>query len=127
MVESLATDTKNILLITNLLNKFLMYTKYKEGGSQTIRNDEKFKSILKDAVKDNRDIIFIYLNINHLNFKPLFKPEIFEDISEDPFSKSGQTSRPNNSNPGTGQGTQPPNINLPQNVVTAIEDISKAI
>ena len=57
MVTSIVTDTNNILQITNLLNKCPMYTTYKEGDSQTLRNDENFKSILRDAVKYNKDII----------------------------------------------------------------------
>ena len=63
MVTSLATDTNSILQFTNLLNKCPMYTIDKEGDIQTLSNDENFKSILKDAVKDNIDIIHIYLNI----------------------------------------------------------------
>ena len=129
MATSLANDTSDLLQITNLLNKCTMYTTDKEGDSQTLRNDGNFKSILKlkDAFKDNIDRIHIYLNINNLNFKPSFKPERFEDISEDPFPTSGPTPGSVNSNPGTGPQTQQPSINLPPNVVTAIEDIPKAI
>ena len=104
-----------------------MYAIDKGGDIQTLSSDVNFKSILKDAVKDNRDIICIYLNINHIHFKPSLKPEIFEDISEYPFPTSGHTSGSGNNNPGSGPGTQPTSINLPQNVVTTIEDISKAI
>ena len=57
MVASLATDTNNILIITNLLNKCSMYTIYKEGDRQTLSNDENFKYILRDSSKENRDII----------------------------------------------------------------------
>ena len=78
MTTLLETDTNGILRIANLLNKFPMYTSYNKGNSQTLRNDEKFKFILKDAVKDNRDIICICLNINNIHFKPSLKPEIFE-------------------------------------------------
>ena len=39
MVNSLATDTDNIIRITNLLNKFHMYTIYNEGDIQTLSND----------------------------------------------------------------------------------------
>ena len=81
MVTSLATDTNYILKMVNLLNKCPMYTTYKEGYSQTLRNDEKSKYILKSSIKYNIYRIYIYLNINNLYFKPSFKPEIFEDIS----------------------------------------------
>ena len=127
MVTSLATETNNILRINNLLNKCTMYTTDKGDVIQTFRNDAIFKYILKDGVKDNRDIIQIYLNINNLHLKYSFKPEIFEDIPKDPFPTSRPTSVSGNRNPGTGTGTQPPAINIPKNVVTAIEDISKAI
>ena len=50
-----------------------MYTIYKEGDIQTLRNDENLKSILKDAVKENIYRINIYLKIKNLHFKPLFK------------------------------------------------------
>ena len=74
MVNSLATDTRDILWITNLLNNSPMYTTDKGGDCQTLRKDENFKSNLKDSVKDNRDRINIYLNINNLHLKPSFKP-----------------------------------------------------
>ena len=77
VVTSLATVTNDIQLITNLLNKFHMYTTYKEGDNNTLSNYDDFKSILKAAVKDNRYKFFIYLNINSLHFKTSFKPEIF--------------------------------------------------
>ena len=51
MVTSLETDTNSIIQITNLLNKYNIYAADKESDSQTLRNDEIFKSILKDAVK----------------------------------------------------------------------------
>ena len=73
MVTSLATDTNDILQITNLLNKCPEDTTDKEGDIQTLRNEDILKYVLKDEVKYNRDIIHIYLNINNLNFKPLFK------------------------------------------------------
>ena len=104
-----------------------MYTTDKEGDSQTLRNDENFKFILKDAVKDNRDIIRIYLNTNDLNFKPSFRPEIFEDIYKDLLPTSGPTSGSGDSNHGTGPVTQPPSKNIPQNVVTDIEETFKTI
>ena len=85
MVTSLATYTNDIQLIINLLNNFPTYTMEKDSDSQTLKNDENFKSTLKDAVKDNRDIIHIYIKINNLHFKPSFETEIFEDISEDPL------------------------------------------
>ena len=85
MVTSLAPETNNIIRITNLLNGCHTYTTYKEGDSQTLSNYEIFKSIVKDAVKYNRNKIHIYLNINNLHFKPSLKPKKFEDISEDPF------------------------------------------
>ena len=94
---------------------------------QTLRNYNSFKSILKDTVKDNIDKICIYLKINNLHFKHSFKPEIFEDISDYPFPTLGPTSVSGNRNTGTGTGTQTPSINLPKNVVTAIEEISKSI
>ena len=54
MVNSLATDTDDILKITNILNKCTLYTKVKEGDSQTLKNEENFKSILKDSGKENK-------------------------------------------------------------------------
>ena len=108
MVNSLETDTSDIIRTSNLLNKCPMYKTYKGFDSQTLRNDENFKLIIKDAVKDNIDRICIYLNINILHFKTSFKPERFEDISEDPFPTSGPISVSGNSNPGTGPGTQSP-------------------
>ena len=122
MVNSLAADTYDILRITNLLNKFPIYTADKEGDSQTLRNDENFKPIIKYAYKYNRDRILIYHNVNNLPFKPSFKTEIFEDISEDPFPTSGPNSGSVNINPGTGPRIQPPYINIPKIVVTTIED-----
>ena len=77
MVTSIATDTNKIIQITNLLNKCRMYSTYKEGDIHTLRNDENLKSALNNAVKGNRDITCIYLNINNLHFKTSFKPEIF--------------------------------------------------
>ena len=71
-------------------------------------NDAFFKSILKDAVKDNRYIICIHLNKNNLNFKPSFKPERFEDIFEDSLPTSGPNSGSGNGNIGTGPITQLP-------------------
>ena len=44
MVTSLATNTNDILQITNLLNKCPMYTTDKEGDSHTLRKDENIKS-----------------------------------------------------------------------------------
>ena len=82
IVTSLVTNTNDIQQIINLLNKCPMHKSDKEGDSHTLSNYEKSKSILKAAVKYNRDRIFIYLNINNLNFKPSLKPEIFEDCSE---------------------------------------------
>ena len=120
MVTSIEADTNNILQITNLFNKFPMYTIYKEGDSQTLRNDENFKYIHRDSFKYNRYIICIYLNIPNLHFKPSLKPEIFEDISEYSFPTSGPTSGSGNSNPGTSPGTKTPPINFPPNLVTAI-------
>ena len=114
MVTSLATDTNDILRITKLLKKCPVYTTDKECDSQNLRNDKNFKYILNDAVKYNRDRIIIYFNINNIHFKPSFKPEGFEDISEDPLPTSGPTSGAGNSNPGTGPGTQPQSINLPK-------------
>ena len=84
MVTSLETDTNNILQITNLLNKCPMYTTDNQCNSQTLRNDDNFKSTPKDAVKDNRYRIHIYLNINNMHFKTSFKPEICEGIYEEP-------------------------------------------
>ena len=80
MVNLLGTNTNDILHTTNILNKSPMYTTYKEGDSWTLRNNENFKSIIKDAAKDNIYRIHIYLNINNINFKPSFKPEIFKNI-----------------------------------------------
>ena len=57
-----------------------MYTTENKGDIQELSNDEKFKSILNDAVKYNRDIIRIYPNINNLQFKPPLKHEIFAEI-----------------------------------------------
>ena len=54
MVNSLATDTDDILKITNILNKCTLYTKVKEGDSQTLKNEENFKAILKDSGKENK-------------------------------------------------------------------------
>ena len=59
LVTSIRTDTNNIPQITNLLNKCPMYTTDKEGDSQTLMNYDNLKSILKDDVKDNRDITYI--------------------------------------------------------------------
>ena len=59
MVNSLETDTNKILWITNLLNKRPMYKTYKEVDIQNLMNDEKFKFILRDPVKENRDKICI--------------------------------------------------------------------
>ena len=53
MVTLLATGINNIQLITKFLNKCPMYTLDKEGDSQTLNNDENFKSMLKDSVKYN--------------------------------------------------------------------------
>ena len=117
MVASLATDTNDILLITNLFNNFPLYTTDKEVDSQTLSNDEIFKSVLNDAVKDNRDRNRIYLNINNLHFRLSFKPKIFEGISEDPFPISGSTSGFGNSNPVPVLVTKSPSINLPQNIL----------
>ena len=50
------------------------------GHGKTLSNDENFKSILKDSVKYNIDIIINYFNINNLHFKLSFKPKRFEDI-----------------------------------------------
>ena len=97
-----------------------MYTLDKEGDSQTLKNDENFKSMLKDSVKYNIYRINMYLNINNLHFKPSSKPKIFEGIYKDPFPTSGPTSGFGNRNTGTGPGTKKPAINLPQNVVIAI-------
>ena len=119
----LANYTNNILRIINLLNKCPMYTTDKKGDSQTLSNDEKFKSILKDVVKYNRDRTCIYLNINNIHLKT----EILEDISKDPLPTLGPTSVSVNRNHVTCQVTQPLSINLPQNVVTYIENISKSI
>ena len=77
MVTSLATYTNDIQLIINLLNNFPTYTMEKDSDSQTLKNDENFKSMLKDSVKYNIYRINIYLNINNLHFKTSFKPEIF--------------------------------------------------
>ena len=107
-VTSLASETNDILLITNLLNKCPMYTTDKEGDNQNLRSDENFKSILKDAIKDNRDRVCIYLNINHKIFKPSFTPEIFEDISKYPLPTPGPTSGSDNSKPIIGPGIQLP-------------------
>ena len=74
MVNSLETDTNDILIITNLLNKCTMHTTDKEGDIYTLRNYENFKYILNNSVNDNKDRICIYLNINNLHFKPSFKP-----------------------------------------------------
>ena len=85
MMTSLENDTNDIQRITSLLNNYPMYTTEKEGDNQNLRKDENLKSIPKAAVKDNIDIISIYLNINKLHFKNSLKTKIFEDISEDPF------------------------------------------
>ena len=123
MLNWIATDTNEIQWIINLLNKCPMYTTYKYGDNQTLRNDDNFKSDLKAAIKDNRYIIWIKLNIKNIHFKPLFKPKIFEEISKNPFP----TSRCGNRNPGTGPVIHPTSINIPHNLVTSIEDISEAI
>ena len=81
MVISLATDTNYKLKITNLFNKSPVYKTENEGDIHTLRNDCNFKYIQKYAVKYNRYIICIYLNINNIHLKLSFKPEIFEDIS----------------------------------------------
>ena len=113
MVTSLKTDTNSILWTTILLNKFHMYTMEKEGDSKTINNDKNLKSIIKDSVKDNRDRLRIYLNIINMHFKPSFRPEIFEDISEEPFPTSWRTSVSDIIYSVTGPVTQPPWINIP--------------
>ena len=125
MVTLLANETNDILQTTNLLNKCPMYTTENKYDSQTLRNYENFIPILNDAVKDNVYRIHIYININNLHFKPSFKPERFENISEEPLPISELTSGYGNIKPGTGPGTQHPSINIPQNVVTAIEEIYK--
>ena len=102
MVTSLSNETKDMLLITNLFNKFPMYTTNKVGDSQTLSNDENLKYILNYAVKYNITRILIYFNINNLKFKTSFKHEIFEDTSEDPFPTSGPTLGSGNGNPGIG-------------------------
>ena len=107
MVNSIATDTNDLILITNLFNKCHMYTTYNEVDSQNLSNDEDFNSILKDLVKYNIDIICIYLNINNIHFKPSFKPKSFGDIYGDPFCTSGTTSVSCNINTVTCTVTQP--------------------
>ena len=62
-----------------------------------------------------------------MHFKPWLKPERFEDISEDPPPTSVYTLGYVNRNPGTGTVTHPPPTNIPQSVVTDIENISKEI
>ena len=47
-----------------------MYKMDKEGDIQTLSNYGNLKSILKAAVKENRDIFRIYLNIHNIHFKP---------------------------------------------------------
>ena len=75
VVTSLATVTNDIQLITNLLNKFHMYTTYKEGDNNTLTNYDDFKSILKAAVKDNRykflstSTSIVYISKPHSNLK----------------------------------------------------------
>ena len=103
IVNSLATGTNDIQLTIKLLNKFPILKTDKIGDIQTLRNNENFKSTLKDAVKDNIDRIHIYLNDNNLHFKP----EIFEDIYDKPLTTSGSSSGSGNQNLGTVPKTQP--------------------
>ena len=51
IVNSLATGTNDIQLTIKLLNKFPILKTDKIGDIQTLRNNENFKPILKDAVK----------------------------------------------------------------------------